>query len=61
MHTIKKSERRDFKFEVAHAFVGVHNEHFLRHRRRGRSNRSSRVLGSAPLNKEFDTTKSALV
>ena len=46
--------------EVAHTFVGVHNEHFLPHRRRGRSNRGCRVLGSAPLNKEFDTTKSVL-
>jgi len=42
------------------AFVGVHNEPFLHHRRRGRSNRGCRVLGSTPLNKEFDTTKSVL-
>jgi hypothetical protein len=39
--------------EVAHAFVGVHNEHFLHNRSRGRGDRSCRVLGSAPLNSAF--------
>jgi|ERR1700720_347880 hypothetical protein len=38
--------------EVAHAF-GVHNEHFLHNRSRGRGDRSCRVLGSAPLNSAF--------
>jgi hypothetical protein len=37
--------------EVARASVGVDNEHFLHHRRRGRGNHSCRLLGSASLNK----------
>ena len=37
------------QIEAARAFVGVHNEHFLHHRRRGRGNHSCGVLGSASL------------
>jgi hypothetical protein len=36
--------------EGAHAFIGVPNEHFLNHRRRGRNNLGCRVLGSTRLN-----------
>ena len=39
--------------KVAHAFVGVHNEHFLHNRSRGRGDHSCRILGSAPLNSAF--------
>jgi hypothetical protein len=39
--------------KVAHAFVGVHNEHFLHNRSRGRGDHSCRVFGSAPLNSAF--------
>jgi len=35
--------------EVAHASVGVSNEHFLHHRRRGRNNLSCRLPGSTRL------------
>ena len=37
------------QIEASHAFVGVHNEHFLHHRRRGRGNHSCGVLGNASL------------
>ena len=37
------------QIEAARAFGGVHNEHFLHHRRRGRGNHSCGVLGSASL------------
>jgi hypothetical protein len=37
------------QIEAAHAFVGVHNEHFLHQRRRGRGYHSCGVLGSASL------------
>jgi hypothetical protein len=39
--------------KVAHAFVGVHNEHFLHNRSRGRGDHSCRILGTAPLNSAF--------
>ena len=39
--------------KVAHAFIGVHNEHFLHNRSRGRGDHSCRILGSAPLNSAF--------
>lgn len=42
--------------EVARAFVGANNEHFLHHRRRGRSNRNCGLFGSALLNQQIDTS-----
>ena len=44
--------------EVAHAFVGVDNEHFLHHRRRGCGDHSCGVLGSSSLDK-FDSRMAA--
>ena len=46
--------------EVAHAFVGVPNEYFLRYRRRGRDNRGRRIPGSARLSEQVDTAGSGL-
>jgi hypothetical protein len=40
--------------EVAHASIGVHNEHFLHHRRRGRNPLRCRLLRIARLNKQLD-------
>jgi hypothetical protein len=56
-----RSYRSDCAFQLKSRTPSeLHNEHFLHNRRRGRSNRSCRVLGIAPLNKELDTTKRAL-
>lgn len=41
--------------EVAHASIGMHNEYFLHHRRRGRNNLRCRLLRSACLNRLFNT------
>ena len=43
---------RSCSIEIAHASIGVRNEHFLYHRRRGRYRRCCRLLGSARLNVE---------
>jgi hypothetical protein len=45
---------------ATHTSIGAHNEHFLHHRRRGRNSRSCGLLGSAPLNKQFDTSEVGL-
>jgi hypothetical protein len=45
---------------IVHTSIGAHNEHFLHHRRRGRNSRSCGLLGSAPLNKQFDTSEVGL-
>jgi hypothetical protein len=45
--------------EVAHASIGVSDEHFLHYRRRDRNNLSCRLSGSARLNEQFDSTRSA--
>ena len=45
---------------IVHTSIGAHNEHFLHHRRRGHNGRSCGLLGSAPLNKQFDTSEVGL-
>lgn len=49
-------ERRAYILEGAHTSIGAHNEHFLHHRRRGRSSRSCGLPWPTRLNGQFDTT-----
>jgi hypothetical protein len=44
------------RIEVGYASIGVPNEYFLHHRRRGRSPLRCRLLRTARLNKQFDAT-----
>jgi hypothetical protein len=46
--------------EIAHASIGVHNEYFLHHRRRGRNPLRCWLLGIARLNKQLDTALVAI-
>jgi hypothetical protein len=49
-----------FHIEIAHTSIGIHNEHFLHHRRSGSYHLCCKLLGSARLNMEWNIRLAAI-